>query len=633
MGPTVDFHIASAAILALVLLYTMFGRRMRHGRQFKLFLAFYVSSALAVVFGSVCIAFAQCGPLCPCVMPLGMAVLVLQCASCMLMFVYTASLCRGDLKMRLERTFALSIPFVLAVAVVLSNPVTEAVLAVDGVGRISPGSLYAAVNSCMAFYPVMCIVCAVAYRKMLKTLDAAAVWCASIAVFVCIVAEMALDSLHPISFGLAIAVLSVFVTAGSPFEFVDSLTHAFDIAAFRARMDDLLKGKRRFSVVIVSLRHLDTLNALLGSSVGDEAIRQCARASMQAGRTRQVYRVRGSAFALVTFSRRECHRVVNDLTALFSAPQLLGASSVDLDVAVAYSSNLEAFDSTEDIVQYIDFLIERLQAGDDVPEEQQGLVEAFTRRREVRRYLAYAVKNDLVETYAQPLYSFEEEGYSSLEILSRLNHPKLGAIPPDEFIEAAESEGLIAQMGRMQFEAVCDFVSGNAMELEKAGIHSVKINLSPLELVEAGFGDGIVKTMESWQVDPAFFQFEITETAAIRFGGEVENTVRALCEAGSGLCMDDFGSGFANFDAVLSLPFSIVKIDKALLSAASRDASAAELYRSVVSMMKQQGFSTVAEGVETAEQDAFARELAVDEAQGYFYAKPMPIDEILVKIN
>lgn len=632
MGPTVDFHIASSAILALVLLYAMFGRRMRHSRQFKLFLAFYVFTAFAVASGAACIISLRSGSLFSCSIPLGMAVLVLQCASCMLMFVYTASLCRGDLPMRTERIFILSIPFAFAVVVVLLNPVTEAVFVVDEAGRIFSGSFHEAIHLCMAFYPVVCIACAVAYRKMLKTLDAAAVWCASVAVFACIAAEMAFDFLHPISFGLTIAVLSVFVTAGSPFEFVDSLTHAFDGAAFRARIADLLKSKRRFSVVIVALRHLDTLNAILGSSVGDEAIRQCARASMQAGRTRQVYRVRGSAFAIVAFSRRECRRVTSELTALFSGPQPLGASSVDLDVVTTSSSILGAFDSMEDIAQYVDFLIERLQAGDDVPEEQQELVEAFTRRREVRRYLAQAVKDGLIDTYVQPLHSLKDGGYSSLEVLSRLNHPKLGAIPPDEFIEAAESEGLIARMGHMQFEVVCDFVSSNAEALKKAGIRSIKINLSPFELVETGFGDRIVEAMRSWRVDPALFQFEITETAAIRFGGEVENTVRALCEAGSGLCMDDFGSGFANFDAVLSLPFSIVKIDKALLSAASRDKSAEELYRSVVSMMAQQGFSTVAEGVETSEQDAFVRGLAVDEAQGYFYARPMPLDEFLATI-
>ena len=113
----------------------------------------------------------------------------------------------------------------------------------------------------------------------------------------------------------------------------------------------------------------------------------------------------------------------------------------------------------------------------------------------------------------------------------------------------------------------------------------------------------------------------------------MEKAIRTLCSAGSKLCMDDFGSGFANLDSVLALPFKVLKIDKTLLDNAVEDESAAALYRSVVEMIGKQGLSTVAEGVETAEQDRLIRSLGIDEAQGYFYAKPMPIEDIFATIQ
>ena len=98
------------------------------------------------------------------------------------------------------------------------------------------------------------------------------------------------------------------------------------------------------------------------TSATDEAIRLCAGSSMRIGRTRQVYRIRSSAFAFMTFSRRECRRVTADLNELFSKPHSVGSSSVDLDVVVAATSDLEAFSTAEDVTQYVNFIVEKIQA-------------------------------------------------------------------------------------------------------------------------------------------------------------------------------------------------------------------------------------------------------------------------------
>lgn len=633
MGPNADFHIASIAILALVFLYATFSRRASHGRQFKLFAALFVTTVLVVGCGVargivvVGLGIDQAAA------PFRAVITVLQCIATCLMLAYTASLCRGEGKVRAWRIVATSVPFALAAIATVSSFMTDSVFFVGPDGYLTPGPLYVGVHLCMAFYPVMCIIYAIAYRRMLRTLDAAAIWCASVLVLACVIMEMVNPYIRLTSFGLSMAVLSVFITAGSPFEFVDSLTHAFDATAFRTRIADLLKGRRRFSVVIITLRRLAMLNALLGSQLADEAIRVCARAAVLSGRTRQVYRVRGSAFAFVTFSRRESRRVTQELNALFAQPQQLGGSSVRLDAVAASASGLEAFESAEDIAQYVDFLIEKLQAGLEIPEDQDEFIEQFRRNREVRRYLAHAIDEGLVSVYAQPLFSLQEGRFCSFEVLSRLSHPVLGDIPPDEFIDTAESEGRIAELGRVQFGEVCRFAAEHADELAASGITSIKVNLSPIELMEADFALSALIVMEQWGVDPSLFQFEITETVSTRYGFEVEGAIKTLSEAGSKFCMDDFGSGFANLDSILSLPFSVVKIDKTLLAAAVESEPAEALYRSVAAMVKGQGLAAVAEGVETEEQAEFVRSLGIEEAQGYFYARPVPIDDVFATIR
>ena len=635
MGPNAELNIASAAILVLVFIYATLGYRARQTRRYRLFAALSTATCLAVAFGlarSLLVSHLGAG-VDAATLGLRIAVIAAQCIAANLLFSYTAVLCRKDAPLRIERIVLTSIPCALAVIATLSSFATGAVVYVAASNAVSPGSLYLAVHVCMALYPLLCLAYSIMHRKMLRSLDAMAIWCASLVLAACLAIEMAPGILHPVSFGLTMAVLSVFVTAGSPFEFVDSLTHAYDAAAFRAHAADLIKRRRRFSVVIVTLRHMATLNAILGSAATDEAIRLCSGSSMRIGRTRQVYRIRSSAFAFMTYSRRECRRVTAGIGEQFSRPQTLGASSVDLDVACAATSNLEAFSTAEDVTQYVNFLVDKMQAGVDIPEDQQALATEFRRRREVRRYLVHAVENDLVDTYVQPIYSLKEERFASFEVLSRLTHPELGKIPADEFIEAAESEGLIARLGRYQLASVCRFASEHADELAACGIESIKINLSPIELMETGFAADTIAVMRRWGVEPSLFQFEITETASTRYGAEMENAIKALCQAGSKLCMDDFGSGFANLDSVLGLPFKVMKIDKTLLDNAVDDASAAALYRSVAELIAKQGLSTVAEGVETAAQDKLIRSLGIDEAQGYFYAKPMPIADIFATIR
>lgn len=629
MGPNADLHIASAAILAVLFLFAVFGYHTRHNKRFGIFAAFFATVAACVVLGAVRSIIASTTGIVDATVAVRMATIVLQGVASMLLLAYTASLCRNNEAFRIERVVSGCIPLVIATGAVVTALFTGATDAFVTPGAGVGDPLYIAVHLCMAFYPIMCIVCIAVYRKMLSRLDIVAVLSASIAVLACIAVEMLPGMLHPVSFGLTIAVLAVFVMADNPFEYVDSLTFAYDAAAFRRYVIDLIARKRRFSVIVVALQHVNMLNALLGSAVADQAIRQCAQLSMRVGRTRMVYRVRNNAFAFVTFSRRECARVTSELTEQFSRPQVIGSSSVDLDVSVTCASNLDAFNVAEQVTQYIDFLIDRMQTGASIPEDQHALVDEFSRWREVRRYLVHAVENNLVDTYVQPIYSLKEGRFTSFEVLSRLVHPRLGKVPADEFIEAAESEGLIAALGRQQLESVCRFASEHAEDMARCGFESIKVNLSPIELMGVGFASNVIDTMKRWNVDPSLFQFEVTETAATRYGKDVESTIKALCDAGSKICMDDFGSGFANLDSLLTLPFSVVKIDKTLLNNTEDDHAARMLYRSVVEMMKAQGVLTVAEGVETAAQDMLVRSLGMDEAQGFFYARPMPISEIL----
>lgn len=125
------------------------------------------------------------------------------------------------------------------------------------------------------------------------------------------------------------------------------------------------------------------------------------------------------------------------------------------------------------------------------------------------------------------------------------------------------------------------------------------------------------------------FQFEITETVATEYSASLTRVAESLQAAGIGLCLDDFGSGYANLNTVMQLPFSVIKLDRSLLFHICTDKKAALFYQSIVAAFCRLGYRIVAEGVETQEEMELLRSWNVDMIQGYYFSRPLPPDDLL----
>mgnify|MGYP004448424963 FL=1 len=160
-------------------------------------------------------------------------------------------------------------------------------------------------------------------------------------------------------------------------------------------------------------------------------------------------------------------------------------------------------------------------------------------------------------------------------------------------------------------------------------IISVKVNLSPIELLNPDLPSFLKNCIEEYRLKPEFFQFEITETVATRYYDEVIEVTGKLKDIGFELCLDDFGSGFANMAAIMKLPFDVVKIDRSLILDIHNNEKSKEFYRYIVNMLKGLGYLIVSEGAERKEDIDFLLDFDINAIQGYYYSKPLPIDELL----
>ena len=233
----------------------------------------------------------------------------------------------------------------------------------------------------------------------------------------------------------------------------------------------------------------------------------------------------------------------------------------------------------------------------------------------------------LFEVYYQPVYSIRKKRFVTLEALSRLRHPELGWISPDVFIRPAEKNRLIDALTDLQLRRVCRCLKSH--EDVARQIDSVKVNLSALNLMQERCAERFIAILDEYALPHRLFQFEITETVATEYSSRLSRAVDAFSQADIGLCLDDFGSGFANLNTVTHLPFSAIKLDRSLLYHICTDARAALFYQSIVSTFQRMGYNVIAEGVETEKEVELLKKWNVDLIQGYYFSRPLPAPMLL----
>lgn len=334
----------------------------------------------------------------------------------------------------------------------------------------------------------------------------------------------------------------------------DSLTGLNDKQYLLRRMDELTDAHKAFHIITVYAYQLDHINKVAGVQNGDEFLRRAAE-RMQEIADRNVFRISGKRFLLMTFSLREYETCLTRLRQLFHT-QPDDAHAAPTPVILCGVVNAEKLGTSGlvlDYAEYLESLVSR-SGETQVIQNDRKTMDSFHYNKQVEQFLHRAIAEDLFEVYYQPVYSLHQQRFVTLEALSRLRHPELGWISPDIFIRLAEKNHLITQITELQLRRVCRFLCENPAL--RASIANVKINLSPLDLIQSESGSHLVRILGEYGLPCSCFQFEITETVATEYSASLTRVAESLQTAGIGLCLDDFGSGYANLNTVMQLPFS-----------------------------------------------------------------------------
>lgn len=237
--------------------------------------------------------------------------------------------------------------------------------------------------------------------------------------------------------------------------------------------------------------------------------------------------------------------------------------------------------------------------------------------------LRQAIARRSLDLHLQPIVHLSSGLICGHEALVRLPAKEGGPLPPDRFIQQAERSRLIGQLGHQVLQQALRSLPPLGPD---QGDLTIAVNVSPLELAEAGYAERVLEACSQCGVDPGRLQLEITETAIIDQPTHTARVLQQLRQAGVRIHLDDFGTGYSSLSLLGELPVDGIKIDRSFTAALGLDRNRSAVIQAITQLCHELGLSVIAEGVETEQQRQALLELRCQFGQGFLFGRPTPLD-------
>ena len=240
----------------------------------------------------------------------------------------------------------------------------------------------------------------------------------------------------------------------------------------------------------------------------------------------------------------------------------------------------------------------------------------------LKRFMARPTFKEELELHYQPIIDLRRNAITGFEALARWRHPLKGMVPPAVFIPVAEDTGLIIALGTWALRQACRTAARWRDDLK------IAVNLSPVQFSAPDLYNTVKSVLAETGLAPQRLELEITERLFIEDSEKTLSTLHRLKQLGVRIAMDDFGTGYSSLSYLRSFPYDMIKVDRAFVSDLAAGTEHAVIVQAVVSIARALGMTTTAEGVETDAQKEYLTALGCDQAQGYLFSRPVPVEQV-----
>jgi len=408
----------------------------------------------------------------------------------------------------------------------------------------------------------------------------------------------------------------------------DPLTHLANRHYLVQRLEQLLATDTPLSLLFLDIDHFKRINDTLGHEIGDRLLVEIARRLSQlAPKPVLVARSGGDEFLLLLegHGAEQAKALAESLLGGFRSPLQVGQYECFVTPSIGIAGR-DAQGSASELLKQADLA---LYAAKDAGRNRLAvysppLGEAAEHRLQLEHELRRALDQQEFVLYFQA--QVDHQGHpQTMEALLRWNSPSRGLVLPGEFIPVLEESGMIIEATRWVFREACRQARRWA---EQGRDLRIAVNLSPLDFRQADLAGSLLAILEEERTPARLLELEITESALLDAGDEVQRTLARLKAAGMPLLLDDFGTGYASLAYLQRFPFDGIKVDRQFVSGLPESEHSVALVCGILTMAQHLGLHVVAEGVDNECQAAFLRRNGCPSLQGYHYCRPQPATDI-----
>jgi len=395
---------------------------------------------------------------------------------------------------------------------------------------------------------------------------------------------------------------------------------------------------RQVAVLFCDLDHFKVVNDSLGHAAGDEVIREVARRMKAVCRaTDTVGRLGGDELVVVVddlHDASEAADLAERIRAAVARPIGLDGNEIVPSVSVGIAATADPATRPEDLMRDADTALYRAKEHGRGRWEifdgtmRRNAVERLNREQDVRKAIGGADGYDLV-AHLQPIVELSSGRVRGQEALARLVHPVDGLLAPAAFLDIAEEVGLMVPlMKRMLDHAARHLATLPGGGSPEAGF--VSVNVSPAQLATSNLLRDVMTALDRHGVEPGRLVLELTEHTLVSSAGSARRQLADLARHGIRLAVDDFGTGYAALSYLRDLPVAAVKLDGSFVAGLTRDRRTQDMVNGIVQLLHSLKLTSIAEGVETAEQAEQLTAMGWDLAQGYYFGRPAAVTGVAV---
>ncbi len=532
--------------------------------------------------------------------------------------------------------FLIWVPCIVTQILIFTTPITHAFFYFDENLNYCHGIpwFYAGYVS-SGFYMILAIITSYRARNCFSLMQAGTVYLYTICVFISIFIQLFFPKLLIVSFVSSVGIMLIFLSLDDPANYLDKSLMTYNFQAFEKIIQQNILQKGSLYFMALQIKDLDSINESLGRKNTDRFLSIFCKRILEYCTKKSVFRISGSRFVIMLPGDKSKQRyVVSSIRALVIQPFTIDAYTISPIMAMTVFSYPDDAKNLEDINLILENCLVQM------PECDLGLVVPVNpmilenKHREYKIYqtLKDAVVNQDFDVFYQPVYSLEDKRFISAEALVRLSGPKGSYITAEEFISAAENNGLILEIGDIVLRKTCKFIKES--NITDLGIEYISINLSVIQCMQADFYKTVLKCLELEGVDGRFLNFEVTETATIVAAETLLNNISLLQPTGVSFSMDNYGKDYSNLLEITKFNFRSIKLSRSMISALTDSKNVVnENIKSIlvhsIKMINSLNMKVIAEGAESEEHFTLLKEAGCNYIQGYYYSRPLPADDFV----